>query len=89
MRKAILLLTMGLFLSASVANACDGEKTAAKKTKATKEACKMDKKACTTAVKEGKCDMKATAASGKMDCCAKKAGAKEAVKSTPKSDVKG
>ena len=69
MRKLALLLTIGLFLNATTANACDGTKTATKSHKGKK-----------TAVCTGKCSGHCTAtaaksASGKAGCsnpnCAK------------------
>lgn len=79
MRKSILILALGLFVSASVANACDGDKACshskAKKTSMTT----AEKKSCS-----------ATAAkSGKMECCMKKS-ASAAKKVEPKvEDKKG
>ena len=61
MRKITLLLTLGLFLSATAANACDGDKAATKGKKAS---------TCTDAkcMKNGKCTMTA-AAMKKAGCC--------------------
>jgi len=65
MRKITLLLTLGLFLSVTAANACDGEK-AAKGTKT--------KKASAACMKNGKCTMTA-AEMKKSGCCAHEASA--------------
>src|SRR5438552_13373414 len=65
MRKITLLLTLGLFLSVTVANACDGDK-AAKAGKGKKATAASTKSAC---MKNGKCTMTA-AAMKKSGCCA-------------------
>ena len=65
MRKFALLLTIGLFLSASTAMACDGDKTT--KTKGKKHHCTCTHKASTTAAKAS-CAAGATAKASK-GCC--------------------
>ena len=57
MRNLILLLTLGLFLTATAANACDGDKASCKGHKGKKTAMKncTDKKC----MKDGKCTMTA------------------------------
>jgi hypothetical protein len=71
-RKSILILALGLFMSATAANACDGPKAmkAGKGKKAsatcTKGACAKHTKAM--AAKSGSCSAKAMA-SGKHGCC--------------------
>lgn len=57
MRNLILLLTLGLFLTATAANACDGDKASCKGHKGKKTAMKdcKDKKC----MKDGKCTMTA------------------------------
>ena len=85
MRKTILILALGLFMGATVANACDGDtktcKTGHKGSKACTMATKKDAKAC----KEMKgCDAKAMK-EGKMDCCKSKAKA-AAEKSAPQKN---
>ena len=65
MRKITLLLTLGLFLTATAANACDGDKAAknGKGKKATAASCSDQK-----CMKNGKCTMTA-AAMKKAGCC--------------------
>jgi hypothetical protein len=77
MRKLTLLLTLGLFLSATAANACDGDKAMknGKGKKATAAACADQK-----CMKNGKCTMTA-AAMKKSGCCAHEATASAATKS--------
>ncbi len=62
MRKLALLLTLGLFLSATAANACDGGKTA--------KAHKGHKMTCNdpSCMKDGKCTM-TKAEMKKSGCC--------------------
>jgi hypothetical protein len=69
MRKITLLLTLGLFLSATAANACDGEKATktGKSKKATAAACKEMKN----------CKGMTTAEMKKSGCCAHGAKATE------------
>jgi len=77
MRKLALFLTIGLFLSATAANACDGDK-AVKHTKGTKTMnCGTDAKC----MKNGKCTM-TKAEMKKSGCCdAKATGSKASAKS--------
>jgi hypothetical protein len=78
MRKITLLLTLGLFLSATAANACDGEKAAktTKSKKATAAACKgmtaaeMKKSGCCAHGAKAT-EASATSATGKAACAAK------------------
>ena len=80
MRKLALLITLGLFMNATAANACDGDKaTKAGKGKKASAACM---KACKDAggMKDGKCNMTAEEMA-KSGCCmhgatAAKAGSK-------------
>jgi hypothetical protein len=51
MRKLALLLTIGLFLSATAANACDGDKLSAKSHKGKKTCVCTSKTSKTTAMK--------------------------------------
>jgi hypothetical protein len=85
MRKTIVLMALGLFLSASAANACDGDKAVAKKAKAAKAATKAE---CAVAEKAGKCDTKSTMATGKHDCCKKGGEVKQEAAKATKAEVK-
>lgn len=66
LRNITLLLTLGLFLSAATANACDGDKAACKAHKGKKTAMKDCKDA--KCMKNGKCTM-SKAAMKKSGCC--------------------
>ena len=76
MRKLTLLLTLGLFLSATAANACDGDKACkhGKAKKASSTACADQK-----CMKNGKCTMTA-AEMKKSGCCAHETTASAATK---------
>jgi hypothetical protein len=65
-RNITLVLTLGFFLSAATANACDGDKAACKNPKGTKTAMKDCKDA--KCMKDGKCTMTA-AEMKKAGCC--------------------
>jgi len=63
MRKLILLLTIGLFMSATAANACDGDKATTAKGKKASALCAKH-----ASMKKGKCTMTA-AQMKKSGCC--------------------
>jgi hypothetical protein len=75
MRKLALLLTIGFFLSATSANACDGGKTSARHHKgkasaACASATCMKAKTCTDAscMKDGKCTKPTSSKAAKSGC---------------------
>jgi hypothetical protein len=88
MRKLLLILTAGLFLSANLANACDEHKAKASKASNDKACCA---KMATTAKKEAtgtdkkECTDKASMTKGNHDCC--KSGTKTTEKTSNKKTV--
>ena len=92
MRKLALLITLGLFMTVTVANACDGDKAAKgvkgkKATAACTKAAGMKNGKCTMSAaemtKSGCCMHGASATAAKSGCCTKGAtGAKHATAKT-------
>jgi hypothetical protein len=88
MRKLLLILTAGLFLSANLANACDEHKAKASKASNDKACCA---KMATTAKKESsptdkkECTDKASMTKAGHDCC--KGGTKTTEKTSNKKTV--
>jgi hypothetical protein len=87
MKKLLLVLTVGLFLGAGTANACDGHKAKASKAdkaSVTAPASSEAKKECSTA------DKKACADHAKADksCCSSAKGAKVENKTEVKENQK-
>ena len=90
MRKLLLILTAGLFLSANLANACDEHKAKASKASNDKACCaKMattaKKESGTTDKKECTGTEKASMTKGNHDCC--KGGTKTTEKTSNKKTV--